>query len=255
MFFFGYILPYAAAAVFVVGMVRRTWDWLSRPVPLPLTVSSVAGGRRARAAAVAKELVLFPSLYRGDRRLWLSAWLMHASLLVVLVGHTVGIAFAAQQFRYFGASKEASVWLSGAMGLLVGLVFTVALLTVLYRRAANVEVKRISGPDDYLALVLLLCVAASGLAMRYSAEVDLAEVRTYLAGLLVFRASPLPRAWLFLVHFAAVNALLLYFPFSKLVHLTGAFVGRSLLVQPPPVYPTPADGPTAAPLFSQGDRP
>jgi nitrate reductase gamma subunit len=241
LFFLGYVLPYLAAAAFLFGMAWRTWDWLSKPAPFPLTVSSPPAGPAGRAAAVAKELALFRSLYRGDRQLWVAAWMMHASLAVILVGHAVGIAFAAEQFRYFGASKEGSIWLSGSLGVLGGLVFAAALSALLYRRSAVAVVRQVSGAEDYFAPALLLVVAGTGLAMRLApTDIDLASIRTYMAGLLAFHPGPLPDAWLFVVHFAAVNVLLLYFPFSKLVHLTGAIVARSLLVQPAPVYPTPA---------------
>lgn len=255
LFFLGTILPYLAVATFLLGMAWRTWDWLSKSVPFPLTVSAAPGGIASHAFAVAAELTWFGSLYRGDRRLWLLAWLMHASLLLILLGHLVGIALAAEQFRYFGASKEASVRLSGLLGISAGLVLVAALLALSFRRMASEHVKRISALSDYLPLMWLLAVAGTGMAMRLLTAVDLADVRAYLAGLLLLSPRPLPDIPLFIVHFTAVNVLLIYFPYSKLVHLTGAAVSRSLLVQPPPVYPTPTGSQRTMPWASRGGSP
>jgi len=240
-FFLGCVLPYLAFAVFLAGMAWRTWNWLRRPVPFAITLYPAQSRPAARVAAAAKELLLFRSLYHGDRGLWLWAWLMHFSLALIVVGHVVGLSLVGRQFCYLGASAETSTFMSGLIGTTTGLVFAVSLLALFYRRTAVPEAKRLSDPADYFALALLLAVAVTGLHMRLAwLAADQAEVRSYLAGLLTFRPVPLPREPIFVVHFTLVSVLLLYFPFSKLVHLTGAFASQALLLQSPPVYPTPA---------------
>lgn len=239
-FFLGFVLPYLAFAVFLAGMAWRTWSWLRRPMPFALTLYPAQGRPAARVGAAAKELLWFRGLYQGDRGLWLWAWLMHVSLALIVAGHVVGLSLLGRQFCYLGASPETSTFLSGAIGTTTGLVFAVSLLALFYRRTALPEVKRLSDPADYFALALLLAVAVTGLHMRLAwLAVDQAEARSYLAGLLTFRPVPLPREPIFVVHFTLVSVLLLYFPFSKLVHLTGALAGQALVLQSPPVYPTP----------------
>lgn len=240
-FFLGYVLPYLAVTVFLAGMAWRTWSWLRRPVPFALTLDPAQSRPAGQVAALAMELLLFRSLYHGDRGLWLWAWLMHFSLALIVIGHVVGLSWLGQQFRCLGASPETSTFISHVIGTTMGLVFAVSLVVLFYRRTAVPEVKRLSDPADYFALALLLAVAVTGLHMRLaSLGVDPAEVRSYLAGLLTFRPVPLPRAPIFVAHFTLVSVLLLYFPFSKLAHLTGAFASRALVLQSPPVYPTPA---------------
>ncbi len=241
-FFFGCLLPYLALAVFLSGMAWRTWSWLKRPAPFPITLGVAPSRPAGRVAAAAKELLLFSALYRGDRGLWCWAWMMHGSLALIIAGHVVGISSAGHQFCLFGASPETSAFLSGVIGSVSGLVFAVSLVALFYRRISLPEVKRLSDPADYFALALLLAVALTGLHMRLtSLEVSPAEVRSYLASLLTFRPIALPHQPIFAVHFTLINVLLLYFPFSKLVHLTGSFVSQSLVFQRPPVYPTPSD--------------
>jgi nitrate reductase gamma subunit len=229
-----------AIAVFLIGMVARTWGWLRTPVPYPLPLESVGDTRVEQTTAVVHELLVFRGLLRSDRVLWLCAWSMHAALAFVLVGHVVGIAFLSQQFCFLGASSATSIWLSQTSALVSGLVLAIALVGLLYRRVALPDVKRLSDPADFFDLMLLLTIVVTGLHMRLVAEVDLAAIRSYLGGLMTFRFAPVPVETIFLSHFLLVNLLLIYFPFSKLVHLTGAIVTRALLVQPPPKYPTPA---------------
>jgi nitrate reductase gamma subunit len=186
------------------------------------------------------ELALFGALARGDRWLWLGAWLMHVSLALVVVGHVAGIGLTAQQFVVLGGSPETSVRLSAVLGTLAGLLLAMTLLALLGRRLAIGQLRRLSDPADYFDLVLLLAIVATGLAMRTTgAEIDLVEVRRYVGSLLTLHPVAMPRQPLFVVHFTLVNLLLVWLPFSKLVHVTGAVLSRSLLAQSPPRYPTP----------------
>jgi nitrate reductase gamma subunit len=254
-FFLAYFLPYLAVAVFLTGMAWRTRDWLKRPVPMPLALEEVGSNAASRAAAVTWELALFRTLFRGDRPLWLAAWTGHAAGALIFLGHLLGIGTLGTQFTWLGASVAASVCLSAAFGTAVGIIFIAALLGLFTRRIAIPEVKHLSRPADYFDLAILLAIASSGLAMRWTtAGADLAAVRGYLVGLATLHPAPLPDQPLFLIHFLLVNVLLLYFPFSKLVHLTGALVGRTLIVQPAPTYPTPSGPPRQAVFFDAGEN-
>lgn len=254
--FLAYLLPYLAAAVFVIGMAWRTRDWLKRPAAMPLALEEAGSSAARRAVVVIRELALFPTLFRGDRWLWLAAWTTHAAGLLILIGHVLGIGTLGTQFTWTGLSAAASVHLSVACGRFAGTVFIAGLLALFVRRFMIPEVKRLSRPADTFDLAMLLAIAASGLAMRSTAAgADLAAVRAYLAGLATLHPAPLPDEPLFLIHFTLVNALLVYFPFSKLVHLTGAIVGRALIVEPAPTYPTPTGRPRQTAPFRAGREP
>ena len=241
LFFIGQVLPYIASAVFVCAMVWRLAAWLRVPVPFPLTLGP--SGRRTglgRALTIGREALLFDSLRRGDGTLWLWAWLLHVSLVLIIVGHIAGIYYLTRQFTLVGLSAEASSRLSAISGMICGTIFLVALVVLFYRRMVITEVRRLSGAADYFILVLLLAIAAVGMYMRLGSEpTDLAAVRAYAAGLLALRPAPIPHDWAFISHFTLVNILLLYLPFSKLIHMVGIFFGQAMVTQLPPVYPTP----------------
>jgi nitrate reductase gamma subunit len=252
LFFIGQVLPYIAAAVFVIGTCWRIAAWLKAPVPFPLTLLADSANP-GRIMAIGREILFFDSLRRGEKGLWLWSWLMHIALVMVIIGHIAGIYYLAKQFMLIGLSGEASARLSALLGTIFGAVFLVALLVLFYRRLTFPEVKRLSDPADYFDLLLLLAIVVSGMYMRLVSDADLTAVRTYMAGLFTLHPVPLPQHWVFIVHFTLVNILLLYFPFSKLVHLTGIFVNQAMMTQPHPVYPTPP-GASRSVSFSEGGR-
>jgi nitrate reductase gamma subunit len=181
------------------------------PWPAALTPAPVTEG--GAVARVARETLFFTSLFQADRALWAGSWLFHAALLLVLTRH----------LRYFTYPVPAvSVWLSPA-ALVAGSVFGLATLYLFWRRAALPRPQYISSLPDYGVLVLLGGIATTGLLLKYTAHVYLVDVKAFVLGLLTLRPVAPPEHPLFLVHFGLVLLLLLYFPFSKLLHTGGQF--------------------------------
>lgn len=237
--FVGQVFPYLAAGVFILGMLWRICSWLKCSVPFPLTMFPAPDSSVGRAAAIAKEMVLFDSLRRSDKSLWLWAWLLHIGLASIIGGHLVGISQLGQQFTAFGVSASCSMELSAMLGTTAGMAVLLALTVLLYRRTALPELKRLSSPADYFDLLLLLGVVISGLHMRITTlEADLPAIRAYMAGLMMLKPIAIPNSMIFVSHYFLVNVLLIYLPFSKMIHAAGFFATRALVVAPPPVYPT-----------------
>ena len=242
LYFIGQVFPYIAAGIFVFGMAWRVQRWLQAPVPFPITLFPAPLSPAGRFAAVTGELVLFKSLRRGGNGLWLWAWLMHVSLALIIAGHIVGIYFLTHQFTMIGLSPQASSQLSAFLSSAAGIVFFASLLVLFYRRTAFTEVKRLSDPADSFELLLLMAIVVTGMHMRTVSEINLPAIRDYLGSLIMLRPVAIPHESIFISHFFLVNVLLLYFPFSKLVHMAGFVVNRAMLVAAAPEYPTPAGG-------------
>lgn len=229
---FGAVIPYVAIVLFLGGMVLRIMAWLKIPVPFQLTIFPCPQTRGGAALDLAKECVGFRTLWRGKKDLWLMSWLFHISLAFILVGHLFGIAFLGQQFTWFGASAETSYKLSVLMGTYAGAALFLGLLLLTIRRISSPTMRFISSFADYLVLVLLLGIVGSGMYMRLFQEVSYEAVQSYLIGLLTFHPIPLPDNIGFIFHFTLVQLLLLYFPYSKLMHSCGIFFSRWLIVRP-----------------------
>ena len=98
---------------------------------------------------------------------------------------------------------------------------------LLCRRLFVDRVKTISAPSDYLMLVLILCVAASGLLMRLVSVADLAYAREFARRLVQFELSNFSGSVVIHLHLLFVAVLLIIFPFSKLLHAPGVFFSPS----------------------------
>lgn len=234
------LLSYSAVAVFICGTGLRIAAWLRRPVPFQLTLFPEPQGMTGKIAAVAGEFLLCGTLYREKRLLWLWVWLFHGSLAMVLTGHLLGIRFLRGQFTLMGATPETSVLLSTSLGLAMGLVMLLTLMALLCRRLFNPQLQKLTEALAWCDLTLLLAITLSGLAMYLPGQhADLPLVRAYLAGLLTLNPVPLPAHSLFTIHLVLVNLLLLYFPFSQLLHCAGFFVNRAMQLEAAPRFPSP----------------
>jgi nitrate reductase gamma subunit len=249
LYFVGQVLPYIAGAIFLIGVTYRVAGWLKVPVPFQLTLFPAPSDGAGRVAAVGTELLLFKSLYKNDKNLWLWAWVLHVSLAMVIGGHIVGIYFLMNQFTLVGLTTSASQALSAFLGTVSGIALFVALIVLFYRRLANPEVKKLSDPADFIDLLFIIAIAVTGNHMRLpEVHVDLAAIKAYMGNLLIFSPTPIPDEPIFIAHFVTVMLFLCYFPFSKMLHFAGFLVNRTMLTEAAPTYPTPAGTPLRSPF-------
>jgi len=92
LFFIEIVLFYVAVIVFGVGTVYRLWYWLQTPVPLRISLAPAKTTWKGVAGKIAAEVLVFISLFRNDKWLWVFALAMHVSALVCLLGtHFFGL--------------------------------------------------------------------------------------------------------------------------------------------------------------------
>jgi nitrate reductase gamma subunit len=258
-FLLGVIFPYTAWSVFVSGTILRIVGWLKTPVPFHLTIFPAPAGTTGRIVTIASDFLLCSSLYHEDKALWLRVWLFHLSLALIIAGHVVGTFYLRDQFVLIGLSPAASQFLSKLLGGISGIVMVFSLGALIIGRIVNPLVRRLSTPEDFFTLLLLIAIAVSGILLYLPGfHVDLPAVRAYMGGLFHFRATLLPHSSIFIIHFLLVNLLLLFFPFSRLLHSAGYFVNRAMLTEAPPIYPTVAGSTPRSPFASSKahtDRP
>ena len=252
---FGIAIPYAALLLFIYGVIFRALDWGKSPVPFRITVTA---GQQASlpwikpdrfenpttprdvVVRMLLEILLFRSLFRNvkaglspDKKLiltlelwlWLFALAFHYSLLVVLIRH----------FRFFLVPVPGCITFMEALdgflqvgvpGIMIsGLVLLLATLSLFFRRLFVGQVRYISLASDYFPLLLIFAIALSGILMRHFLRVDIVAVKAFAMGLATFHpALPEGIGSIFYAHLFLASVLLAYLPFSKLMHLGGAFL-------------------------------
>ncbi|MBM4460916.1 MAG: nitrate reductase [Chloroflexi bacterium] len=206
-------LSYFAILALVIGLAWRLLGYLRTPMPLPTAVTPAPTSDAGAAVRVAGDVLIFPALFRADKALWVGAWLFHAALFVILTRH----------LRYFTYPVPGISVAMSSVALWAGYLFGLAALYLMWRRLALPRTLYLSGLPDYLALILLGLIAGTGILLRYWAHVYLVDVKAFTLGLLTLRPVSPPQHPLFLLHFVLALALMIYFPFSKLLHAGGVF--------------------------------
>ena len=225
-FIVGVILPYVVVPAFVAGMSYRFWTWFKSPQPAKMTLFP-AGGSTFRE--VLAEALLFPSLFRGDRVLWFFAWFFHATLALVFLGHIrVFTGAIDRMLEAVGMTPKGLDLMSGLVGGAAGILLLAIGLLLLLRRITIPRVREITGIPDVLATLLVVVIIVTGDLLRFSAPFDLKQTRVWAASLLSF--SPvIPTNEMFLLHLALSQVLILFIPFSKILHFGGIFFTQTLI--------------------------
>jgi nitrate reductase gamma subunit len=251
---FGVAIPYAAAALFLGGVVAKVLDWARSPVPfrIPTTCGQQKSLRWIRQSKIenpsttwgvmvrmALEVLAFRSLFRNTRTtlsdgrlsyasskwLWAAGLAFHYTFLVILLRH----------LRFFAEPVPGFVLALGKLDgfFLIGLpavygstlLFLGAVSFLFLRRVVSPQLRYLSLPADYFPLFLLLAIGLSGAWLRHVSKIDVPSVKALAMGLL--HLSPQPPAGVsavFYAHLFLVSTLLAYIPFSKLMHMGGVFL-------------------------------
>ena len=210
-------LFYLASAVLVAGLAVRIRQYAGTPAPLKIPTTPAPTTRGGVALRLLREVVLFESLFKATLWTWLFGWVFHAAMALVLLRH----------LRYFTEPVWGWVAFVQPFGVYAGFAMVAGLAGLWARRFLVDRVRYISTPSDHLMLALLVAIAASGLAMKYLAHTDVVAVKSFFLGLMTFQVRELPADPLLAVHLGLVAALMLVFPFSKLLHAPGLFFSPS----------------------------
>lgn len=208
---------YAAVDIFLVGMMLKIWKYASTPAPLKIPQTPAPKSAAGVGARMFKEVVFFRSLFRSNKSIWLGGYVFHLGLLFVFMKH----------LRFFLPATPSFIDTLVNYDLYTGFILLAALSFLFILRLAIDRHFFISLVSDYVLLGLLIAIATTGLLSRFwdggNIRPNVPEIKAFAGGLFAFNPGPVPANKLFLVHFSLVMLLLIYFPFSKLVHSVGIF--------------------------------
>jgi len=253
--FFGVTVPSIALVVFLGGVVFRVLKWGRSPVPF--RIPTTAGQQKTLSwipqnkldnpstkmqtvGMMVLEVLLFRSLFRNtkfeiekgpklyyqwEKWLWLASLAFHYCFLVILIRH---LRFFTDPVPFFVHDIERldGFFQVGLPGLyLTDAIFMLAVTYLLIRRLIIPQLRYISLPQDYFPLFLLFTIGTTGILTRYFTKVDLIKVKQLAIGIISFHpVVPDGIGVIFFIHLFLVSTLLIYFPFSKLMHAGGIFL-------------------------------
>lgn len=206
-------LFYFAAVVFVTGLVGKVVQYARTPAPLKIPTTPAPTTTGGVVLRLAREVVFFESLFRGNKWTWIFGWVFHFGLFLVTLRH----------LRYFIDPVWVPIQLIQPFGIYGGVAMVLGLGGLWARRFLVDRVRYITGPSDHLILGLLVLIGCSGLLMSFVVHTDIVSVKEFFRGLMAFDIRPLPADPLLLVHLLLVAALMIIFPYSKLLHAPGLF--------------------------------
>ncbi len=252
----GVVLPGVAFAVFIIGIVARVVRWARSPVPF--RIPTVSGQQKSLSwihhqelespsgalgviGRMLLEVLCFRSLFRntrvevdparekvsyiGTKTLWAAGLAFHWAMLVIILRHFRFLVEPIPRFVEWIQSVDGFFQVGVPVIYATTVVFLAALAFLLARRLFDAKLRYISLPSDYFALYLLLAIGLSGVVMRHFQKVDIVDVKAAMAGWTSFQpVLPQGVGAMYFVHVALVSALLVYFPFSKLLHAPGVFL-------------------------------
>lgn len=207
------ILFYLAFVIFAAGVAYKIYDFASTPAPLSIPTTPAPTTTTGVAFRMAREVILFESLFKGNLWIWLFGWLFHMGLFLVLVRH----------MRYFVDPVWGWLAFIQPFGMYAGFMMAAGLAGLWARRFLVERIRYISTPSDHLMLALLLGIGVSGLSMKFLNHTDIVSVKAFFLGLMAFDMQPLPAHPGLYIHLALVALLMIIFPFSKLLHAPGVF--------------------------------
>ena len=213
----GVILPPITLLTFMTAMTYRVVVWSRLPQPALTLFPSPSG---SGVIGVVIEALFFPALFRGNRALWFLSWAFHALLLAIIVAHIQAVLDLSALWSALGVNEAA---VSSLVGRVTGVMILVAVVGLLVRRVALRRVREISKPGDYVSLLLILAVVVTGNVVRFQGQLDVAVVRDYFRDLATFHFARPPMNGWFLLHLLFAQLLILYMPFSKMLHFGGVF--------------------------------
>ena len=242
-----YLVPFAAAAVFLIAVIARAVKIRSLPVHLRWELYPVAheknsryGGsfyeqvdwwKQPRESSMVRELgvmipeiLLLKGVHEHNRSLWWRSFPFHFGLYV-LAGF-IALLFAGA-FCFVAGMQVGSQasgfglvlhWLTVATGVGGCALLALGSLALLLRRLSDPVLREYSAPADFLNLVFFFIAAAVALAAWATVDRDFFWLRGYLYGVVTFRFESAPFPALVVAEIVIGAVLIAYIPLTHMSH-------------------------------------
>lgn len=172
------------------------------------------------------------------RQLAIGSNLFHVGILIVFIGHLVGLLTPIALFDALGISHTAKQIMAIVVGGVAGVACFIGLVMLIHRRLADPRIRRTSSKSDIFVLLLLLVQLTIGLftiviSMGHLDGEEMVRFMTWAQMIVTFQPGAadlvLDAHPLFKLHLFLGLTVFLVFPFTRLVHVWSApiwYLGR-----------------------------
>jgi nitrate reductase gamma subunit len=205
-YFLFQILPYIAFSVLLLGSIvrfdRDPYSWRSKS----------------------------SQILRKRQLIWGSV-LMHIGILVILMGHIVGLLTPIQVFDFLGISHGTKQILAMTAGGAAGVLCFIGLVLLLHRRLFDPRIRATSSFSDIAVLVLLLAQLCLGMltitvSMHHLDGHEMVKFMNWAQHIVTFRPDAVDFvrdvSIIFKLHLTLGMFIFIIFPFTRLVHIWSA---------------------------------
>ena len=227
-FFVYVVLPYVTIVVFLGGLTYRILRWFK--LPRAKAILYPTKSKLGVVSDVTADIFLFRTTFTGSKSLWAMAFLFHAGLALVLIGHLRTVTDVPWLWSLFGLDEAGVERVSFILGTAAGLFMLIGGIMLFFRRFVS-KWRVLSLFEDYVGLGLILAVVITGSYMRLFMPLHLDEIHQYTHSVLTFQPAVTVHNPAFLWHFFLAQVTIMYFPVSKLIHgiskpITDSWTGR-----------------------------
>ncbi len=215
------VLLSLATIFMILGLARKARQYRATPAPLKIPITPAPKSTGGVILRMAKEVILFSSLFRSSKWTWLFGWLFHVSLALAFIRHLRYIIDPEGPFGFM--MPVIGLWIIQTAGKYAAFGMIIGLSGLLARRFLVARVRYISAPSDFLMLFLILAIALSGFFMSFIEYVDIVGVKMFMLGIINFDLQSLPEGTALVIHLLLVATLGFILPISKLLHIPGVF--------------------------------
>lgn len=165
------------------------------------------------------------------KQLVLGSILFHVGILLIFVGHLVGLLTPMIVWETLGVTHAAKQMLAIIAGGVAGAMCLVGGLLLLHRRLFDPRIRATSTFGDTAILVLLMAQLCLGLAtipisLQHSDGGEMVKFMMWAQGIFTFQAGAANYVadahWIFKTHLTLGLTIFLVFPFTRLVHMLSA---------------------------------
>ncbi len=208
------LYPYFCATVFLVGSLirfdREQYTWRSGS----------------------------SQLLRRRQLIWGSV-LFHVGILIVFIGHLVGLLTPIAVFDWIGISHTAKQLMAIVVGGVAGAACFVGMTMLIHRRLFDARIRKTSTFSDIAILLLLyvqliLGLATIGISAQHLDGGEMIKFMTWAQMIVTFQGGAAllvaDAHWMFKLHLFLGMTVFLVFPFTRLVHVWSApvwYLGRT----------------------------